>query len=646
MISKETIDKVLETAHIEEVVSDFVTLKKAGVNLKGLCPFHNEKTPSFVVSPSKEIYKCFGCGESGNAVNFLMKHEQLTYPEAVKYLAKKYHIEIEEALKTAEDSIAQHENESLFIISSFAQQYFSNLLFNTDEGKTIGYSYFKERGFNEDIIKKFQLGYSVDKWDAFTMEALGKGFLIEILEKSGLSILKEGKEEPYDRFRGRVIFPIHNLSGRVIAFGARILKDDPKSPKYVNSPETSIYHKGKGLYGIFFAKSSIKKEDNCLLVEGYTDVISLHQAGIENVVASSGTSLTEDQIRSIQRFTSNITILYDGDEAGIKASSRGVDMILEQDLNVKIVLFPDKEDPDSYVRRIGGTLFKQFIADNAKDFVIFKTLLLSEDARKDPIKKAEAIQGIVETLSRISNHIKRSLYIKECSTILNISEEVLVREMNRVIIRKNKNSAPVLADKTVSNYIKDEEKPGNYDYEEQEVIRLLLSYPTQEIYFNIKESGMSTTQEKTYKAAQYIVEELKSSKITFENKLYTFIINEFEEHLSKGEIIDAQYFSNHQNPDISQLAGNIIALHHHLSENWDKKYDIHVPRETEKLKYAIYSALSRLKVKQVKKMITENLNKIKYSKSQDEQLLYQKVQMKLNDYLKQLSSPFGTVVVK
>ncbi|HQO87129.1 MAG TPA: DNA primase, partial [Bacteroidia bacterium] len=438
MIPKETVELIIETSRIEEVVGDFVSLKKRGANLLGLCPFHNEKTPSFTVSPAKGIYKCFGCGKAGDSVRFMMEHEAFTYPEALRYLAEKYKITIEETIPTVEEIQKQDERESLFVLYSFAQKFFSEKLFNTEEGRAIGLSYFNERGFNEAVIEKFQLGYAPDQWDALSQAVTENKFNRQLYEKSGLAVVKEQEQDSqkvYDRFRGRVIFPIHNLSGRVIAFGARQLANDPKSPKYINSPETDIYHKSKSLYGISFARKSIIQHDECFLVEGYTDVVSLFQAGVENVVASSGTSLTPEQIRLIARFTGNITILYDGDPAGIKASLRGIDLILEEGLNVKVVLFPDGDDPDSFARKNSTIQLIDYISKNAVDFIGFKTSLLLEEVANDPVRKAALIRDIVESISRIPDGIKRSLYTSQCATQMDVPEQVLITELNK--IRRN-----------------------------------------------------------------------------------------------------------------------------------------------------------------------------------------------------------------
>lgn len=431
MISKDTIEKVFETARVEEVIGDFVQLKRAGSNLKGLSPFVNEKSPSFMVSPVKQIWKDFSSGKGGNAVTFLMEHEHFTYPEAIKYLAVKYNIEIEETVQSDEDVAQANEKESMYLVSEFAQKYFHHILLETDEGKAIGLSYFKERGFSADTIKKFGLGYSPETWDAFTKEALGKGYKLDYLDKTGLSIVKEDKQ--FDRFKGRVMFPIHSMSGRVLGFGGRILTNDKKAAKYLNSPESDIYHKSKVLYGIFHAKQSIAKLNNCFLVEGYTDVIQMHQAGIENVVASSGTALTPDQIRLINRLTPNITVLFDGDAAGLRASIRGIDLILEAGMNVKVCTFPDGDDPDSFARKTSYNDLQLYFEENAKDFIQFKASLLIQEAKNDPIKKADLIRDMVVSISKIPDRIKREVYIKECSRIMDISEDVLFNTLAQLV---------------------------------------------------------------------------------------------------------------------------------------------------------------------------------------------------------------------
>ena len=435
MIDQPTIDRILDAANIVDVVSEFVTLRKRGINYVGLCPFHTDKTPSFYVSPAKNICKCFACGEGGTAVHFIMKHEQLNYFDALRYLAKKYNIEIQERELTDKEKQRKSDRESMLIVNSWAQQYFTTQLYEHVEGKTVGLRYFAERGFREDTIRKFQLGYSLDKRDALYKEATKNGYKKEFLEKTGLVIAYDNGGVN-DRFRGRVIFPVHTLSGKVVAFGGRVLKKDEKTAKYVNSPESEIYHKSNELYGIYFAKQAIVKEDRCFLVEGYTDVISMHQAGIENVVASSGTALTQGQIRLIHRFTSNITVLYDGDAAGIKAALRGIDLLLEDGMNVKVVLLPDGEDPDSFARKHNASQFSEFIKQSETDFIRFKSRLLVDDARTDPIKRSSLITDIIRTVAIIPDNIARSIYIRECSAMMEIDEQVLLNEVNKIRLSK------------------------------------------------------------------------------------------------------------------------------------------------------------------------------------------------------------------
>lgn len=478
MISKSTIDQVFETARVEEVIGDFVQLKKAGSNYKGLSPFSDERSPSFMVSPVKQIWKDFSSGKGGNVVSFLMEHEHFTYPEAVKYLAKKYNIDIEETEQTSEQKEEANERESLYLVNEFANNYFHNTLLKTDQGKAIGLSYFKERGFKDDTIKTFSLGYSPDDWQAFTDEALGKGYNIEYLEKTGLTIVKDDKR--IDRFRGRVMFPIHSMSGRILGFGGRILGADKKAAKYLNSPESDVYHKSKILYGLFHAKQSIAKEDNCYLVEGYTDVIQFHQTGIKNVVASSGTALTPEQIRLINRLTKNITVLFDGDAAGIRASIRGIDLILEQGMNVKVCSFPNGEDPDSFARQNTLEELTQYLETNAKDFIQFKASLLVEEANNDPIKKAETIRDIVNSISKIPDPIKREIYLRECSRIMDISEDVLFSTLAQIRKKEIKEADDNFKKEQKAFEVIRHEQPGqniNRQYElERKIIEILLLY--------------------------------------------------------------------------------------------------------------------------------------------------------------------------
>ena len=607
MIPKETIDLILETARIDEVVGDFVHLKKRGVNLLGNCPFHDEKTPSFTVSPAKGIYKCFGCGKGGNSVNFVMDHEHFSYPEALKYLASKYNIFIEETVRTPEQEEAANDRESMFIVSNIANEYFQGQLFNSDEGRAIGLSYFKERGFREEVLKKFLLGYSPEKSDAFSAHALKEGYKIEFLEKTGLTIPKESRN--YDRFHGRVMFPIRSLSGRVLGFGGRILKSNVKAAKYLNSPESDIYHKSKVLYGMYFAKNSIVKNNRCLLVEGYTDVISMHQAGIENVVASSGTSLTIDQIKLVKRFTNNITLLFDGDAAGLKAALRGVNLILEEGLNVKIVTFPDGEDPDSYAKKVSSEELESYINNESKDFIEFKCSLLLEEAQEDPIKRAELIKDVAATIALIPDNVARTVYAQTSSKILGIEEQVVFASIEQSRSGKAKSSSKPM--QVVFSSPKQGQKLDEVsaNLEELTLIRLIIIYGTFDLHFEFKNEN-GEISETTLTTAEFIISELNEDDIQFTqpkyNKIYGELIDYFNEHES---IPEEKHFIQHHDPEISQTVSQLLSDKHQLSD-WAKK-DIFVPTETEKLKDLVEEAVIRLKSKVVKLKIERMLEQMK-----------------------------------
>src|SRR5512133_1841625 len=536
MIDRGTIERILDAAQIVDVVQEFVPLKKRGVNYLGLCPFHNEKTPSFTVSPAKEIYKCFGCGKAGNSVNFIMEHEHLSYPEALKYLAKKYNIEVTEKELSKEDLEKQNERESLLVVTAYAARQFTENLFNTDEGISVGLAYFKERGFRQDILKKFEVGYSFEKRDSFTKKALEDGYNAEYLVKTGLSVQHEDRY--FDRFSGRVMFPIHSLSGQVLGFGGRILKTDAKTAKYINSPESEIYHKSRILYGIYQARKSITNEDKCYLVEGYTDVISLHEANVENVVASSGTSLTQEQVRLIKRFTQNITILYDGDAAGIKASLRGIDLVLEEGMNVKIVLLPNNEDPDSYSKKVSNEEFMKFLKENETDFIRFKTQLLLSEANNDPVRKADLIRDVVKSIAVIPEAITRTVYIKECSIVLEVSEPILYHEVNKLRHQKNfqdRNKYPGPEDLPVPPpvLIKLVPKEVVAWYSEKEIIRLLLKFGGVEFERSLnKEDG----KEEMLTVSDYIVREITSDDLIFDHRVCEKIFADFRFHVEHGLI--------------------------------------------------------------------------------------------------------------
>ncbi len=642
MIHKESIDRIMDAAQIEEVVGDFVNLKRRGSSLLGLCPFHNEKSPSFNVSSAKGIYKCFGCGKAGNSVNFIMEHEKLSYPEALRYLAKKYNIEIvEDEISTDEDKEAAHKRESLMLVSDWAKKVFVENLWEHEMGKAIGLSYFKERGFREDIIKKFELGYTLDEWSALTDRAEKEGYQKAYLLETGLSIFNENKNSVYDRFRNRVMFPIHSVSGRVIAFGGRILKTEPNSPKYVNSPESEIYHKSNILYGLYFAKKAIRDLDNCFLVEGYTDVVSLHQSGIENVVASSGTSLTTEQIKLISRFSKNITILYDGDPAGIKASLRGIDMILEEGLNVKVVLFPDGHDPDSYVREVGSTRFTEYVDAAKKDFIVFKTDLLLKDIKNDPIKKAELIKDILDSIAKIPDQIKASLFVKECSTLLEMEERILLSELNKIKIKKIKkeNQQEDLSIHTPEEELIHEQPRAEHNNanQEREIIRILMQYANKDYVDPEHEIDTSI--------AQHILSEIDNASIVFYNEPYASMLDLFKKALDSNFIPDEKFFTQHPDASISGAAAELLSTQYVLSEKW-KEHDIHIPKEENILKKVVDNAMAHLMLKKMMSVLKEIQNQFK--EVSDEQMqtellqLYQQTKIQVSHLEKKL----GVVVMK
>lgn len=605
MIDQATIDRILDAAQIVDVVSDFVTLRKRGVNYVGLCPFHDDKTPSFYVSPAKGLCKCFACGKGGNAVHFIMEHEQMTYPEALRYLARKYGIEIKERELSNEEKLAQTERESLFIVNQFARDYFQNILHNHVDGRSIGMAYFRNRGFRDDIIEKFQLGYSTESHDALAQEALKKGYKKEFLIKTGLCY-ETDDHRLRDRFWGRVIFPVHTLSGKVVAFGGRVLASATKGVKvkYVNSPESEIYHKSNELYGIYFAKQAIVKQDRCFLVEGYTDVISMHQSGIENVVASSGTALTSGQIRMIHRFTDNMTILYDGDAAGIKASLRGIDMLLEEGMNIKVCLLPDGDDPDSFARKHNSTEFQEFIQKHETDFIRFKTNLLLEDAGKDPIKRAELIGNLVQSISVIPEAIVRDVYIKECAQLLHVEDKLLVSEVakrreaqaekrseqaerERRAASGNRAASPATDpqaaapdagipaappeaapfppdDDAYISYIPQDAKEGQEFYKYERLILQMIVRYGEKVMCNVtNEEG----QETPITVTEYVISDLKQDELAFHNPLHRQILTEAAAHLHDQGFTAERYFVAHPDPTISKLSVELISNRYQLRKS-------------------------------------------------------------------------------
>jgi DNA primase len=605
LISRNTIEEIRNRLDIVDVISDFVTLKKSGQNYKALSPFSNEKTASFFVVPAKGIFKDFSSGKGGDAITFVMEHEKMSYAESLRYLAKKYGVEIREDRQSDESKAALSEREGLYILMNFAKDYYHTQLQTNEEGISIGLSYFRERGFNDRTLDKFELGYALNGWENFSEEAIAKGYSKELLEKTGLIVKKEDGST-YDRFRGRVIFPVHNISGKVIAFGARMLGKDKNQPKYINSPETEIYHKSDVLYGLYQGKNAIRQHDVCYLVEGYTDVISLHQADVQNVVASSGTALTENQIKLIRRFTENITVLFDGDAAGIKAALRGIDMILKGGLNVRVVLFPDGEDPDSYSRKVGTTEFQKFLKDHTQDFVSFKAGLFASQAVNDPIKKAESIKEIVTSIAQIPDPVKRSVYIQETSAQLKIAEEVLLTELNKVIIHERR--------KAQDSKLRDRDEPppsvedmpevlvpvkidaqGMVDLQERETIRLLLNFADKTVDDNT--------------LSDFFMRELDD--VTLSNSTYRQIYEEFKKGISNGSIPDSHYFLQHGTEEVKRAVTDLITMRYDTSKHWGDKYKIFIPREEELVNELALTNVLRLKFRIVQKMMEDNLRKVK-----------------------------------
>lgn len=650
LITKKTIAQVMEAAHIEEVVGEFVKLKKSGSSYKGLSPFTEERNPSFYVIPSKNIYKCFSSGKGGNVVNFLMEYEHLTYPEAIRYLADKYNIPVEEDMATPEDTESQNERESLYQVNSYAQQFFSNQLFETESGRAIGLQYLKERDLKVDTVRKFQLGYSPEDWDAFTTHALENGYSLEYLEKAGLTIVREDRN--YDRFRGRIIFPVHNVSGRVMGFGGRTLLSDDKVPKYINSPESEIYNKSNILYGLYFAKNSVIRNDNCYLVEGYTDVISLFQAGIENVVASSGTSLTAEQVKLVKRYTSNVTILYDGDPAGVKASFRGIDMVLEQGMNVRIVLFPDGEDPDSFARNHKRSELEDLISSHANDFIRFKTGLLLEESKGDPIKKGGLIKEIVGSIALIPDPIYRNVYIKECSNLLEVSEHTLINELNRVLAQRSRKAAYQAATTqevepssyTIPTQAKDDDTTST-EFQERDLVRLLLLYGGHELRF-YEEKENNKIEEYRVSVARYVVEEIMNDEIPFSNDIYQKIFDEFVRMVKEEEEPDEQVFIQHPDSRIMSATIDLLSSPYELSANW-KNLRVTVITERDKLREAVEGTLLSFKAKTIERMIIELQKEIRKSGSDDERVVSMIARMKeLKEISRKINAQLGRVVIK
>jgi DNA primase len=663
LIPKETVDKIIDAARVEEVIGEFITLKKRGTNLLGLCPFHGEKTPSFTVSAVKGIYKCFGCGKAGNSVNFVMDHLQLSYPEALRWLAKKYSIEIVEREITPEEREKQTERDSMLIVMQYAQRYFTEKMFSTDEGKSIGLGYFKERGLRDDIIEKFQLGYSLEERRAFSEDAVKANYQPKYLVKTGMSILSnnhvEGTEitlkDVFDRYAGRVMFPIQDDGGRVVAFGGRTLSNDKKTAKYINSPETDIYNKSKILYGLWLGKKTIQQQDTCYLVEGYMDVIAMHQAGIENVVASSGTSLTVEQIKSIHRFTNNIVVLYDGDEAGQKASNRAIPLLLEEGMNVKLLMFPDNDDPDSFSRKVTIEEFKNYLRENVQDFLIFKAKKLTAETKNDPIKRAGIIKDIVESIALIPDNIIRSIYIKDCSSVMEIEESILQLEVNKIrqkAASKNKTSQQNTPETFINNDVppenfstetKEEKHIQSFDAEEKELLRIMITHGNILITIDAEDEN-EERHDLEITLAEFILFELWRDEITFEDPIHQTVLDEYIKELSNQRLPNLQHFSNSQDPIISSFVINHVLKDYELSGKW-ASFGVYVSPEIANIKKASQHLLFSLKEKKLNYYISQKQELLKTANS-DETVSILKDILHLTTLKSRVNKLLGRIVVK
>ena len=648
MISQETIQQILSRIDIIEIVGSFVKLKKRGANYLGLCPFHNEKSPSFTVSPAKEIYKCFGCGRSGNSIGFIMELEKYSYVEALRWLANKYNVEIEETAVSPEVKLVRQAADSLYIINNFAQQFFSDTLFNTDEGVDVALSYLKERGFREDIIKRFQLGYNPAGRDTFAKAAIMAQYSTEYLQKSGLVVIRDDK--PMDNYRGRIIFPIHNQSGKVLGFGARVIKTNDKAPKYINTPENEIYIKSKILYGSYFARMAIDKADECLLVEGYTDVVSLHQAGVENVVASGGTSLTPDQLRLVKKYTNNLTIIYDGDSAGIKAALRGLDLALEEGLNVRLVLIPDKEDPDCYVNKVGVAAFTEFIQNNKKDFILFQLEVALKDAGNDSVKKSAIVNQVAETISKINkteDFTRRQDYIKQVAEILKIGEEGMNALVNKFIRDK------VTKDQTRNNFrnepADENVQQPNENKEDDELNNLFSKDEMNEraMVRSLLEFGNKEWDEKQT-VAEYLFIQVTENELDkmMENKALVNIYEIYKTWYNEGLKPTAKTFLYHEDRELNTLVINIMDVNTDISPNWKEHFEGHIPTREDLFREEVISTLTYLKLRKIKKMIEENQREMEHALTMDEQILFLQTHQHLKQMEIELTKLVGTVIFK
>ena len=646
MISQNSIQQILSRIDIVDIVGGFIKLKKRGTNYLGLCPFHNEKSPSFTVSPAKEIYKCFGCGRSGNSISFLMEHEKYSYVEALRWLDNKYNVEIEETEASPEVKIKQQVAESLHIINGFAQKFFEEKLFNTEEGRDIAMSYLKHRGFREDIIKKFQIGYSPEERTSFVKSALANQFNPDYLVRSGLAVMRN--EELQDNYRGRIIFPVHGNSGKIIGFGARLIRNNDKAPKYINTPENELYVKSKILYGTYFARQSIDKNNECLLVEGYTDVVSLHQAGVENVVASGGTSLTPDQLRLVKKYTNNLTIIYDGDAAGIKAALRGLDLALEEGLNVKLVLIPDKEDPDSYVNKVGPLAFKEYIEKNKKDFVLFQLEIALQDAGTDSNKKATVVNQIAETISKINkaeDFTKQQDYIRQCSQLLKIDETGLNALVNK-FIRERVGKAESRQAAETANFKGAEDGPVMARSPEDDSFNLLFKDELHEravvrslVEFGIKEWDAER------RVADFLFEEMIDEDL-FDNKQLLRIIHTYKTWYDEKLEPTAKNFLYHEDQQLSTLVVSIMDVQYELSDKWKAEFEMPVPTREELYKEEVLSTLNYLKIRKIKRMIEQNQEDLQQPHTSEEQLMLIQTHQHLKQMERSLMQQVGTVIIR
>lgn len=658
MIDQETIQRIMDAARIEEVIGDFVSLKKRGANHIGCCPFHNEKTPSFYVSPSKGIFKCFGCGEAGDVVKFLMKHEHYTYPEALRWLADKYHIEIKEEEQNEEEKQRQTERDGLFHVSEFAQKYFADLLYNDEMGRAVGLSYFHGRGLSDEVIKRFGLGYCLDEWSNFTDHALKNGYSLQVLEKTGLTIVKEDTGKQYDRFRGRVMFPIYSISGRVLGFSGRVLTSEKQAAKYVNSPDSDIYNKSRILYGLYQARSAIAKADKCYLVEGNVDVISMHQSGVENTVASCGTSLTVEQIRLIKRYTQNVTVLYDGDKAGVKAALRAIDLLFAEGMHVRLVLFPDDEDPDSYAQKYGSTQLQEFLATHEDNFIMYKTRVLLDGVKDDPIRKAELVSETARSIALVTDMLERSEYIRQCSQMLRVSEEALGTAVARAIgsarqkvaeesgerkVESGEQGADVAGQKLTTDH-----SPRTTDTAPPEVerhlVRLLLNYGNEALSQDFTDEN-GTQQTSTYTVAQIIVGELEGEKLSFSHPLCQRVLEQCSLMVEMAGRVEVSRFVDSADDALRTFCATVMMDTYSICEESWKKKNIYPPKEEDNLLQDVRDSLNTFKSLRLAQMIAERRERLMGASDEEQMQLLAEIKQ-YTDLSRQIGSALGMVIAR